>query len=243
MKKHLIFVGLVLISELTLIAQSNREDLINRESFESLVKSVGNDATVFNNYEGIKGTPYLFDFWIKGELVFSNDNRFNDVEMKFDLLEDNVLVKNKSGDALFLKKAIIKSFHLIDNTGNHHNYINLANTDYKFDAKRKSGFVEILHDGDNILVVKRSKHLKHMDETGGYSANKIYDEFRDDPPEYYWIDSKGDVAQLKGSKKSILKTLNDNGDLANHVKKERLSLRKEAGLISLMTYYDTKYKQ
>jgi hypothetical protein len=107
----------------------------------------------------------------------------------------------------------------------------------------QSGYVEQLYEGKNRLIAKKIKHLKFVEARGAYSENKSYDEFRYSPPEYYWIDNEGEVTQLKGGKKSILKALNDNGDLAGYAKNKGLNLKKENDLILLMNYFDTIYQK
>lgn len=233
----------MLISGLTVSAQTRENSNLTRDSFESLVSADEISTIVYNNrYEGIRGTPFLFDDWILGELVLT-DNHFNEVEIKYDMMEDNVLIMNSSGIAIYPNKSIVKSFHFSNSEGEYRNFINLALVDYTLGPDGNSGFVELLYEGKNSLIAKKLKFLKRVEARGAYSENRTYDEFRYSPAEYYWINNEVEVTLLKGGKKNVLKALNDNGDLASYVKNTGLNLKKENDLILLMIYFDTIYQK
>jgi hypothetical protein len=239
MKPTLALAFLLLISVIVVQAQTEEKSNQTRDSFESLVKLGADNSIVYNNtYAGVKGSPFLFDHWITGELVFIRDSRFSDIRMKYDMVEDNVVVQNSSEKSIYPTKAIVKSFHLKDSLGHTYNYINLALTEYSSDFIKDFGFVEILYDGTNDLIVKRKKYLVHTEAQGGYSDNKSYDEIRQSPAEYYWINKEGIATQLKRGKNNVLKLLDENGDLASYVKKEKLNLKKEEDIILLFAYID-----
>lgn len=240
MKQILALTLLLLLSVTILSAQTEEKNNQTRDSFESLVKLGVDNSIIYNNtYAGVKGSPFLFDYWSIGELVLIKDNSYIDVKMKYDMVEDNVLVQNNSGKSIYPTKAIVKSFHLMDSSGHTYNYINIALADYSSNLIENSGFVELLYDGTNDLIVKRKKFLKHIDAQGGYSENKSYDEFRNSPSEYYWINKEGIAIELKRGKNNILKLLDETGDLASYVKKEKLNLKKEKDIILLFAYIDS----
>ncbi len=244
MKLNFSLAILMLFSGFTISAQTRENSNLTRDSFESIISADENSTIVYNNrYEGIRGTPFLFADWIPGELVLTNNKRFDEIEIKYDMMEDNVLIMNSSGIPIYPNKNIVKSFHFRNSEGVYRNFVNLALADYNLGADGNSGYVELLYKGKNSLVAKKVKFLKHVEARGAYSENKTYDEFRYSPTEYYWINNEGEATQLKGGKKNVLKALKDNGDLANYAKKEGLNLKKENDLILLMIYFDTAYQQ
>lgn len=234
----------MLISGFTVSAQTRENSNLTRDSFESLVSADEISTIVYNNrYEGIRGTPFLFDDWIPGELVLTNNKRFIGVEIKYDMMEDNVLIINSSGIAIYPNKSIVKSFHFRNSEGVYRNFINLAHADYHLGPEGNTGYVELLYEGKNSLVAKNVKFLKRVEARGAYSENRTYDEFRYSPTEYYWINNEGEETLLKGGKKNVLKALNDNDDLATYAKNTGLNLKKENDLILLMIYFDTEYQK
>ena len=244
MKLNFSLAILMLIPVFIVSAQTSENTNLTRDSFESIIRADENSPIVYSNrYEGIRGTPFLFEDWIAGELVLTNNSRFNEVEIKYDMMENNLLVLNGSGVAIYPSRTIIKSFHFTDNTGIHRSFINLAFVNYNLGPDSHSGYVEQLFEGNNRLIAKKIKYLKFVEARGAYSENKSYDEFRYSPAEYYWINNEGEVTLLKGGKKNILKALNDNGDLAGYAKNKGLNLKKENDLILLMTYFDTIYQK
>lgn len=205
-----------------------------------LWSSVNNTVVVFNDtYEGVRGTPFYSDSWSKGTIVLIDDTRYEELELKYNMYEDIVLLKNKTGGAIIPNQSFIQEFHLEDSLGVDHKFIKIRFGDDKIYAEDMSGFFELLYDGENTFIVKRKKYMQPADYTGAYSANKPYDEFRESASEYYWIDKLGKITEFNKGKKNVLRALNDDGELAQFVREEKLALKNEKDLILLIAYFDS----
>ena len=141
MKYNFSLTFLMLISGLIVSAQTIENSNLTRDSFENMVLGDVNSPIVYSNrYEGLRGTPFLSDDWVLGELVLKNNNRFNDIKIKYDMMENNVLVMSSSGKAMYPSKSVVMSFHFKNNEGVYRNFVNLALVDYDLGPDRKSGF-------------------------------------------------------------------------------------------------------
>ena len=221
------------------LGQSTTNNSITSETYENTLQSNGSSVLIFNNaYDGIKGTPYLSSSWSPGGLIMRNGAQYKDLEVKYDMLEDNVLVKDKTGSPIFLVHGSVSSFQYHDELGAEHKFINLSISD-NANFNEMTGFFEILFKGNSSLYMKRSKYLKHVESLGAYSSNKSYDEFRDNPPEYFLINNEEEITKFYRGKKSLLNALNDDGSLATYVKKKKRNLKKDEDIILLMEYYNS----
>lgn len=241
MKSVVIFCfALLSVNQIT-IAQTSTNAA--RDSFENLSKSQGSSIIVFNNaYDGIKGTPYLSDVWYTGSIVMLSNIVFDRIEMKYDMLENNVLIKDRTGKQILPTYGSVKSFYYTDNDSIEHNFLSLAPT-YGKPLIDYNGFYELLYDGDMKLLVKREKYLKHIDSKGAYSSNKSYDEFREYSPKYLLIvDEKNNVIEFSRGKKSVLSSLDEDDSLAKYTKVNKLNLKDEGDIIHLITYFDSMQK-
>lgn len=223
-----------------LLAQEKQNFNEGLDAISTYASSKGNDLMSIKAYAGIKGTPYLVDTWSMGSVVMNNGKVFENLRLKYDMSEDNVLVWDKTDKKIYPTKNITKSFNFTDSTGVSHFFINISDKEYKFDIDIDYGFFELLYNGKTKLLVKRKKYLHHVDPQGGYSDNKSYDEFRTEAPVYYWINQAGKLFELKKGKKSVLSLLNDDGTLANYAKKQKLKLKKEQEIIQLLEFYDNE---
>ena len=239
MKHIIIFCFCLFFVDLITKAQTTTKTDAARNSFENLSRSQGGSIIEFNNaYDGIKGTPYLSDFWSTGSIIMLSNIAFDGIEMKYDMLEDNVLVKDKTGKHILPLYGSIKSFYYTGSDGIEHNFLNLAPS-YGKSLTKYIGFYELLYDGEIMLLVKRKKHLKHVESKGAYSSNRSYDEFIGMPLEYLLIDNKLKVIEFKRGKKSILSSLGDDENLKNYIKTNKLNLKDEGDIIQIITYYDS----
>ncbi|MEN8250388.1 MAG: hypothetical protein ABFS32_15750 [Bacteroidota bacterium] len=234
-------IGILIFIGADLFAQEKQNFNDGRDSFSIYASSKGNDLMAFEAYAGIKGTPFLVDTWSIGSIVLKNGDVFDNLRLKYDMNEDNVLVWDKTDKKIFPSRNITKSFNFTDSTGVSHFFINISEKEYKFEIGIDFGFFELLYNGKTKLLAKRKKYLHHVEPKGGYSDNKSYDEFRSESPKYYWVDNKGKLFELKKGKKNILNLLKDDGSLEAYIKKEKIKLNKEQDIVQLIQHYDTEY--
>ena len=162
--------------------------------------------TYDNRYEGIKGTPYFMEEWAKAT-IYANNTLFENVEVKYNVYDDEILYRNPKGKEYILKPFKIDSFVLQDGS---------TQQEYTFrkfpalaaeDAKLAQHFVLVLHEGKEVqLVMVPLKHLVKANYKGPYSAGNKFDELQD-LQSYYLLGPDKAVRKLKLNKKSLLKAL------------------------------------
>jgi hypothetical protein len=189
-------------------------------------------------YEGIKGTPYLFNEWKKGNIYLIDNTYINDVSIKYNIYTDDILYLNsKSGDSLIIDRSLINSFEITgDNSNNLLLFKEISLRPYK---KDKSTFVKVLYDGKSKFIVKYAKTFIKADYKGAYSAGRKYDEYIDDQ-QYYIMKDDNTPAKIKLNKKSVTKVLSDKDDkIKSYLNEHKLALDNEDDVERLLQYYDS----
>jgi hypothetical protein len=189
-------------------------------------------------YEGIKGTPYLFNEWKKGNIYLIDNTYINDVSIKYNIYTDDILYLNsKSGDSLIIDRSLINSFEITgDNSNNLLLFKEISLRPYK---KDKSTFVKVLYDGKSKFIVKYTKTFIKADYKGAYSAGRKYDEYIDDQ-QYYIMKDDNTPAKIKLNKKSVTKVLSDKDDkIKSYLNEHKLALDNEDDVERLLQYYDS----
>jgi len=237
--KRVIF--LILITSTTLsFAQTDQSMVGTEENLKNISRSAGFVITTNMDelYEGIKGTPYLFNEWKQGN-IYLNDNTFiNDVNIKYNVYTDDVLYLNsKSGDSLIIDRSLINSFEITDDYSS--NLVLFKEISLRPDKNDKSTFVKVLYDDKSKFIIKYTKTFIKADYKGPYSAGRKYDEYVDDY-QYYIIKNSDNLAKIKLNKKSVVKVLSDRDNkIQSYINEHRLTLNNEDSIVELLEYYDS----
>jgi hypothetical protein len=190
-----------------------------------------NAVLSFNDrYEGVKGSPFLFDDWQIAEVVLARgDTAFT--KLKLDLFAHEAWVILSTGDSLIVRPGIIKSITFTDASGNQRRFVFTIN-------KKETGYYETLYEGDQVsLACKRRKELKKAVISGAYTTGNPYDEFFDESPRYFIIRNHKpvlfrqrpkDVADILGAKAK------------QYYDQQRINLTNEEELVRLVRAADEK---
>jgi hypothetical protein len=195
--------------------------------------------TYDNRYEGVKGTPFFNEEWAKASIT-ANNTLYENVDVKYNAHEGNVLYRNPEGNEYILEAHKIDQFILKDNK---------TKRDYTFkkfpvlaskDPKLLYGFAAVIYEGNNLqLVMVPVKILVKANFKGPYTSGNKYDELQEEQV-YYLIGPKQTVNKIKLSKKSLLKALPDKQDqVVKYIASERLDVGSDAGWAKAMAYYET----
>ena len=116
------FVVISIICTSTLIQSSAYgQALIGDDAQENLFKLGGADASsgivrkFDNRHSGVQGSPFYIDSWSSGSIVTTEDRQIQNVRLKFNAFEDELIILNKSGE-YYVTKNQVKSFTLINDT-------------------------------------------------------------------------------------------------------------------------------
>jgi hypothetical protein len=240
MKYHIhILIILITLISIPCLAQTKPDPTATeaKENIRELgsLSGTGNVRTFDNRYEGTKGSPYVFEEWVPGEVLMLNEQRILIREMNYNCFDNEVAYLDPDSKAVMLiNKYTINRFFLIPGQDT------LLFVPLKLDEDRPAVFAEVLYQGESTLYKLYEKEFIRANYEGGYSADRKYDEFADKSSLYLSTANNPGPIKIKKSKKQILAALSGAADgLAGYVKAEKLDLKREEDLIRLLEYYDS----
>ena len=234
------FIILILVNTVVLShAQLTNTQVATEENLLRISKRAG---TVFTTnmdelYEGVRGTPYLFNEWKPGNIYLTDSTFIKNVNIKYNIYTDDLLYLNStSGDSLIINRSMIWQFEIIDDLSN--DIILLKEMSLKPGKKNKKVFVRVIYDGKSKLVLKYNKTFVRAHYKGAYAAGNKYDEYTDDY-QYYIMKNGNETTKIKLNKKSVTKVLSDREDkIQSYINEHRPNLNNEDGIVELLEYYD-----
>jgi hypothetical protein len=184
-----------------------------------------------NQFSKVQGDQYFLsgDF-LKGSLSF-NGRQFNGLNLKYDIFNDELILKIENQPIIFLNKEMADSFDLIFADRSYH-IIN-AGTDTLSTLR---GFVNVLYDGPSALYVKYFKQILPLAVEGKY------DLFYQD--HHIYIRKGTEVIPVSG-RRELQNLLEDKKkEIREYLKSNRLKVkRKEPDtFIPVLEFYDSMSK-
>jgi len=179
----------------------------------------------------ITGNPFFeSSYFTDGSIVFDGI-LYPHVNMFYDILHDDVVIKNYNDTALILVKEKISAFNYL----NHH-FVQLV-ADSLEKGLENNVFYDVLYNGNTKLFARRKKEIIEKISTQ-YSES-----FFTEKTEYFLYNKS---YYPVSDKKSILNALKDKKSVLIrflHQNKIRFRKNKEAAMIKMVAYYDSLNKQ
>ena len=199
------------------------------------LSGTGHVRTFDNRYEGTRGTPYLSEEWLPGQVFLKSQNRIIIKEMNYNCFENEVAYLDPSTKAVMLiNKYNIDLFYLISGPDT------LVFVPVQLEENKAPVFAQLLHRGESSLYKRYEKEFIRANYEGAYSADRKYDEFADKSSLYLSTEEDPGLNKVKKSKKQFLASFPGAEDeLSAFIKTEKLDLKLEEDIIRLLRYYDS----
>lgn len=184
-----------------------------------------------------EGSIYFADSWLAGNVTAANKAHFKDLQLRYNLKDQTVLVKIDEEKLKIVDANEIARFQITDAEGTTHEFVN-ANK-YKIKGTPVKGFIEYLMKGDLELAYKYNVKLKPAEKTTtygtggsavpGYTLNVMLFASTDGKT-LIPVKSKKDLLALFGDKSSQMKA---------YTKKNKVKLRDHDAMTALVEYYES----
>jgi hypothetical protein len=142
-------------------------------------KSARNVQTFDNRYEGVKGTPFVFEDWSEGMLMLKDSAKVTEqLVYKFDLTKNELWIKLPTGQQRILYNNELLEFEFYRPDGKKHIFKKVKlpeNAD-------KNHFGQILFEGENITLVKDTRKIfrkSNLEDKGLVTVGNAYDWFEE----------------------------------------------------------------
>lgn len=215
--------------------EQNLRDLGNLNAFTP--GAMGFD----NRYEGIQGSPMLFDDWMSGTIQFVSQDTFTaPITLNIELVRQVVVVKLRDGSMGEMGAMNIKAVQVgQDSKKDAKTYIVAKENEVEGVKSVRPKFYEALHLGAFNFLKETRKEFRKADFKGPYSADRRYDEFLTE--EHYWLQVPGQAYEkVRTRKRDIEKTLSAYEDQVAALSKEhKLNLNKAEDIATLLEFLET----
>jgi len=219
------------------LATAQREGADAQQNLDALGGAGSNLVRTFDTrYDGIRGTPFLLPYWCSTEVVFKDGRRFSTVPLKYDVYQNQVVIKRPQGDSVILNAAPVSYFTMQDI---------ITGKSYVFrkfllppgdQAQLKDKFLQVIQEGSTSLVVSRSKAIVKADYKGGYNAGRPYDELIDDT-QYYLLRPDGSLAGIRLNRKSVLEAFTKHqAEIKAYAQQENIDFKNVNAVGKLVAY-------
>jgi hypothetical protein len=166
------------------------------ENIKSMVKPWGNNFvhTYDSRYEGIKGTPNLFNSLVNSYLMSSGQEKYIQVESDIDILRNTVVFRDPAtGILMEIPSDNVKE--LVFNIYNK-DFIYRTTRGLKFKKKIKENkFYQVVREEPYRLIMITFKSFVKADDEPTFNSGRHFDEYRTDR-RYFLEDSRGVFHQV-----------------------------------------------
>ncbi|HDZ41105.1 MAG TPA: hypothetical protein ENH59_05440 [Bacteroidetes bacterium] len=177
-------------------------------------------------YFSVYGTEFLMeDKWYRADIVI-NGIHFNDVALKYDIYNDEILANYYNKRIIILNNENIESF-ILNIKGKDLYFKNIKN------INSLNGHYQVIYEGKSKLYKKWKK------KRAQFVVEARYDEFQND---HSLIVLRGEELYELKRRKSFLKTMNDKkAEIRSFIRREniRLDFDNPESLVPVLEYYDS----
>jgi hypothetical protein len=219
MKSILFLLAIIFTSGQLCLAQKQIKTFTNSQEIDE------------KRYEGVKGSPYIFEDWKSAILVDENDSIYTDVKLNFNGYESDFEVLN--GDKFISLDD--RQFKSVNVSSEHGQYIFEKNLHQKF----KNKFLLVVYKGAKIsCFLDYSVGLTENKINGNMGATTITKRFKYDPMHYFIIN--GELQSMRLTKGKLTNILKDKKSINSFIKKNKLKIANSFDLAKVLKYYETK---
>ncbi|QKJ28956.1 hypothetical protein HQ865_04040 [Mucilaginibacter mali] len=174
------------------------------------------------NYDGVEGSPYLYDDWMSGTVKMSNGSVYKNVYLKFNGKEGKPYFKGKDDSVLEFVDPIAE--FTINNNGADQQFIS-----------NNGAFYQVLTNGRINLLKQPVKEIQQNPTYVGAAPTKTFIS-----ADKYFILKDNKTTPFKRDKKAVTTALADKQtQIEAYLKKENPNLKDDADLAKLFIYYNS----
>lgn len=202
------------------------QDNVNRVS-----AGMGIVQTFDKRYEGVKGSPVIFEAFLPGTVVIGEET-IASVLLNFDAYNNEILYKT-CVDCLYkiLDNARVSSF-IVNDKLLQRKFVVRPNDKKLFEVR------EVMYEGKLQYYRLHKVILEKADYQGAYSANQKYDEFKHD--QLYFYSSDTNSIPLKMKKKNLKEAFpKKSKSLDEFIKQNKIDFNNDLQLVQLFEFIDS----
>jgi hypothetical protein len=196
---------------------------------QQFIQDVSGIPFVATKYSAVEGFPNLFTDWKKAQVKLKDGAQYQDLDLMYDLVKDELSFKSKDGQAMLFKQSVVQ-FQFNDMEQPYVSGIDGG----KFFTDRN--YLHQMSTG-KITVYKRT--VKNIIEKNEYNTVAKTQVFLENI-QYFYTLNNGPLSVFKKDKKMLLELLTDKQiEVQTFITKNNIKLKEDKDLISVLAYYNS----
>lgn len=222
MKKIFQFLPIALLFSVSAYAQ------YGSNSQTPVTDNLGNPIPV-SNFAKIKGSPYVYDDWVPGQITNLDGKTFKGLMLKFDESNNLLTFIYNKGDEPQRFATPVKIFTLY---GDRERVF--ASQFPKIDGLKSDTYYEVIAAGKTMLLKHNKVSIRQTRDDNNAPVDGRYAETRT-----YYIFRDNKMARIKPNREQLLAVLNDKApQLKSYIDSQKINFNNEDDLKKLITYYN-----
>lgn len=170
-----------------------------------------------DRYEGVKGTPLLYDDWVEGNLFLKDNAWVRNLKMNLDIHDHFIyLISPENGQIFTLSSEEISEIHLFPEGKT---ILFRKFSPEQFDSRiDPDQLFEVLAQGEYTFLKLSKKLFREANYQQAYSPDRRYDEFILSTS-YYLTNSDGMFEKIKLTEKALCKLFPEQKSLIKEIVK------------------------
>lgn len=194
---------------------------------EKIYNEKGEYSTNQLDYDVIEGNPFLWNEFIKGEILTTDSILYTDIELRYDTYSESMQINYKNKIFTLDNTLDIKQIKIQDQYFHRLNHIDNSDS--------LNTYFKLLVDDSCRLYVRYKVKFYDKEKSNGFNTpkparfGKIYSN--------YYISTNTSLQPID-TKKIFFNFIRDDGELKAYIKKEKLKFNNEDDLIKIIKYYN-----
>jgi hypothetical protein len=188
-----------------------------------------------SRYTGYTGSPFLNDNWTKGEIIRDDAKIFGDLELKYDIYKDLLIIRKDNKEEFEVDNNTIRGFNILNRDGK----ISYFRNGFEgVGAFTRSAYFQVHFEGKGTKFI--SKHTTKLTETpAAYGVSVSTKGFVNNEIFYLLVGNR--IEPVKRNKSSILKALQGDKKITEEIiKKNKLNLSRTDDISTFLGLYEAQ---
>jgi hypothetical protein len=182
------------------------------------------------SYGDMKGDPYLTKDWSTASVKLQNGQTYEGVNVRYDLLEDQLTFKTAEGSELAFATPVSEFKITYDEKGSPVTKVFRSG----FKGTTDNSFYEVLHDGNVKVLKKHGKQIETVQEYNSPPTKSITDRIK-----YFYV-LNNELVELKKDTKSLGVVFGSkSAEVEKYIKENKLNVKKDEDLVKAFAYFST----
>lgn len=218
----------VALSCLFILVITNKTKAQDEQSFRLTSKPIG---VIYQKNRSQKGNEFLFDKWNKGEIILSDGQKVNNIELNFNAYSNDLLYAIKGNTAVVVSKIQYKGFKIY--TENRRRNFALISDSIFNNSLQEPIILEVLHEGKIKAYADRKFRINYnLMKNNPFGQSVYYSE------DSYYVIIEGELISSPRTIRSYYKFYNKSS-IKQIIKSNDLNLKVEEELLSFLAILDT----